>query len=283
MINGKNLEHRPISELMAIVKRDLKKINEQGLIDEGACIKTIMYCNDTLGIPVREIREVCIPIEDYKGKLPLDFEKIYYACMNRESKKLSYTARNPFNNKVDADVVYEAKVASGVFGDETKVTININRMEDVEVTEFQNWIQVDVAKISSKHCFKNCPIIGRGKPAIIINDDNTIECPFEKGEIYIMYVANMKDSDGRLLFPFHSKITPWYEWCVKEKIITDAMFNMDGDLNWLRTLKQDCKVERGLAWIDAFNATMDKALGDHAKREREKELKWYNKYFKYFK
>jgi hypothetical protein len=47
MINGKNLEHRPIEELMSIVKRDLKRINEQGLIDEGSCVKTIMYCNDT--------------------------------------------------------------------------------------------------------------------------------------------------------------------------------------------------------------------------------------------
>jgi hypothetical protein len=53
---------------MSIVKRDLKKINEEGLIDEGSCIKTIMYCNDSLGIPIRDIREICIKIENHKGK-----------------------------------------------------------------------------------------------------------------------------------------------------------------------------------------------------------------------
>lgn len=281
MINGKNLEHRPISELMAIVKRDLKKINEKGLIDEGSCIKTIMYCNDTLGIPVREIREVCIPIENYTAKLPLDFEKIYYACYKKEGRKINYKARDPFNNSVDADVVYEARIASGNFGGDEKINITINRIQDVEVTSFGNWVQIDVAKISSKYCYPNCPIVGREKPAIIINDDNTIDVPFEKGEIYVMYIANMKDEDGNLIFPFHSKITPWYEWCIKEKIIIDAIFNSEGQeyVNLLNIAKR----ERGLAWIDAFNATMDKALGEHSKLERKKEIEWFNKYFKYFK
>jgi hypothetical protein len=46
-------------------------------------------------------------------------------------KELLFSMRNPFDNKVDADVVYEAKIASGVFGCDTKVSINIQRNHDV--------------------------------------------------------------------------------------------------------------------------------------------------------
>lgn len=294
MINGKNLEHRPISDLMTIVRRDLKKLNAMGLIDEGSCVKTIMSCNATLGIPIREIRQICIPIDDYKGQLPLDFEKLYYACFHADTKLLVYNMRNPFDNKVDADAIYEARVQSGYFEGKEKVTINIarrhdllindlenDRFQDVTVSEMTSWKGLDVAKISEKHCFPGCPIVKhKGRPTLIINDDNTIEVSIKKGVLYVMYVANMKDSEGRLLFPFHEKITPWYEWAVKEKVIMDAIFNLEGQE--FAGLLKIAKQERGLAWIDAFNATTDKALGAHSKSERQKELKWYNQYFKYF-
>jgi hypothetical protein len=234
-----------------------------------------------LSIPIREVREICIPIEDHKGKLPLDFEKIYYACGNSDKRTIIHNMRNPFDNSVDSDVVYEAKIASGNFGDDKHVTIQINRLHDVTVHEFASWVQLDVSPTSSKFCFSGSPLRKhRGKPSIYINDDNTVETPFKKGELYVMYVANMKDKDGKLLFPFHPLITPWYEWCVKEKVVTDAIFNTEGG-NYGDLLKI-AKQERLLAWIDAFNASTEKEVAEHSRREKEKELKWYNQYFKHF-
>jgi hypothetical protein len=94
-----------------------------------------------------------------------------------------------------------------------------------------------------------------------------------------MYVANMKDSEGRLLYPFNPKITPWYEWCIKEKVVMDAIFNSEG--GQYGDLLKICKQERALAWMDAFNATQDKAFGEYSKLQRKKELEWYNQYFKH--
>lgn len=279
-INGKNLEHRRIDELMAIVRGDLWKLDSEGLIDEGRCVKTVMYCNEKLGLSIREVREVCLKVEGGKARLPLDFEKIWYARGLRDLRSIELEMRNPFDNGVDADVLYEAKIASGKIGPDTPVTVTIKRQTNVTVHEFQNWIELDVDTQSKKYCYGNSPLYRhRGKPCIRLNDDSTLDVPFEEGLVYVMYVANLKDEDGYLLFPFHPVITPWYEWCVKEKIIQDALFNDEGNY---APLLQECKRERGLAWIDAYNACTDPRVGHHIQLQRKRELEFYNQYFKYF-
>lgn len=79
MVNNKTFELRPVSELFSIVKNDLKKLDDEGLIDTGTLIKTVMHCNDRLGIQIREVKQVCIPVVEFKAKLPLNFEKLYFA------------------------------------------------------------------------------------------------------------------------------------------------------------------------------------------------------------
>ena len=53
---SKMFEHRPMKELMAIVRQDFKKLDDEGLIDEGNLIKVVMYCNDRLGVGIREVK-----------------------------------------------------------------------------------------------------------------------------------------------------------------------------------------------------------------------------------
>ena len=79
MVNNKTFEFRPVSQLLSMVKNDFKKLDDEGLIDDGVLIKVIMACNDRLGIPIREVKQVCIPVVDYMANLPLNFEKLYLA------------------------------------------------------------------------------------------------------------------------------------------------------------------------------------------------------------
>src|SRR5687768_2719716 len=108
MINNKIFEHRPVEELFAIVKNDFKKFDAEGLIDEGTLIKTAMWCNEKMGIPIREIREIAIPVVDFKAELPLDFEKLYYICGLKATNTHVTTNVNPFDNNVDQDIIYNA-------------------------------------------------------------------------------------------------------------------------------------------------------------------------------
>ena len=94
-----------------------------------------------------------------------------------------------------------------------------------------------------------------------------------------MYIANMTDDMGSLLFPFHPIITPYYEWALKEKVIMDAMFNSDGEYTNLLKMAQS---ERAKAWLDAYNITTEKGFGEYVNQQRKKELGWYHQYFRYF-
>lgn len=278
-INGKIFEHRPIEELFAIVKNDFSKFDNEGLIDEGTMIKTVMWCNEKLGIPIREIREVAIPVVDFKGELPLDFEKLYYICGLRATGTHVTENVNPFDNNVDQDIIYDAHLDRESLGCVDNYRVIIKRQTNTTIHNYGTWVQLDV-RGSDKHCHIDCPNKRkRGRYTIELKDDH-IETPFKSGLLYMMYVGMMKDTEGNITFPFHPMITPWYEWVLKEKVITDAIFNSDApDLGTKLQLAQQEKVK---CWLDAYNITMEKSYGEYVQAQRKKELGWYSTYFKHF-
>lgn len=279
MINNKTFQHRPIKELMAIVRQDFRELDDEGMIDEGRLIKTIMYCNDKLGIPIREIKQVCIPVEDYYAKLPLNFEKLYFSAAISATNTSITGLRNPFDNNFDRDIIYEAELDRGTIGCEATYAVNIKRTENVTVHYCSNFIALDVHPSSSGYCHPYSPnLCKKGRYTVTIEDDK-IRTPFKSGEIYLMYLGTMEDLEGNLLFPFHPLITPYYEWSIKEKVLQDAIFNSDG--NYGEKLKF-AQAERVKAWLEAFNITTEKGYGEYVDMQRKKELGWYNQYFKYF-
>jgi hypothetical protein len=278
MINSKLFDHRPISELIAIVKGDMRKQADEGLIDEGTLIKTVMYCNDKLGIPIREVKQVCLPVIEYKAKLPLNFEKLYYAAGLLATNTIIHHQKNPFDNQFDRDIIYEADLDRAKLGGVENYSVTVKRITNTTIHNYGNWISLEVAPNSFSHCHVSCPNMRKkGKHMIEINGDEILT-PFRSGEIYIMYLGAMKDEMGNILFPFNPIITPYYEWSLKEKILTDAIFNSDGNYGELLKL---AKQERLKAWLDAFDITTTREYGDYISEQRKKELGWYNQYFRY--
>jgi hypothetical protein len=281
MQNDSIFQHRPISELFAIVRNDFYKFDNDGLIDEGTLVKTVMWCNDKLGISIREIREIAIPVVEFKAELPLDFEKLFFVCALQASGTYMTETRNPFDNNFDQDIIYEASLDRSSLGNVSNYNVTIKRETKTTVHNYHSWIQLDVTKSSQKHCHIDCPNGKRkGKYTIEIKDDH-IDVPFRSGTLYLMYVGMMKDIEGNITFPFHPLITPYYEWTLKEKIITDAIFNSDGGQQLVQLL-QLAKSERAKAWLDAFGFTTERSYGDIVKAQRNKELQWYHQYFRWF-
>lgn len=283
MVNNKTFEHRPISELMDIVKTSFRKFNAEGLIDDGEMVKQVMWCNDKLGLPIREIREVAIPVIHGKAKLPLDFEKLYYVCALKATNTMITEGINPFDNNFDSDVVYEAGLDRESLGCVDNYQVIVKRTPNRTIHQYGTWVHLDVAKPSEKFCHLSCPNMRKkGRYTITINDDKTIDVPFRGGELYILYVGMMKDDMGNITFPFHPLITPWYEWTIKYNIIVDAAFNSDIGREEVEYFRKLAEKEKTQAWIDAYNLTFDKGFGEYVKAARRKELGWYNQWFKYF-
>ena len=278
-INNRTFEHRPMNELMAIVRQDFKDFDDKGLIDEGNLIKVVMYCNDRLGIGVREIKQVCIPVEDYQAKLPLNFEKLYFVCALKATGTAVVAGRNPFDNNFDRDIIYEADVARDNFGGTDFYGVTIKRETSITIHSTGEWTAIDVAPSSFGYCHPSCPNMKKkGKYTIRIEDGNIVT-PFRTGELYVMYIATMCDEDGNLLFPFHPMITPYYEWSIKEKVVLDAIFNSDTTNGDLLTIAQR---EKAKAWLDAYDMATSKGFGEYVAMQRKKEMGWYNEYFKWF-
>jgi len=272
-------DYRPIFELMAIVRNDLKEMDDMGLIDEGVVVKTILACNDRLGIPIRDVRQVCIPVEEFKAKLPLNFEKLYFAAAIKATNTMVHGLRNPFDNSFDRDVIYEADLDRGSFGNAQSYSVTIKRVDNVTIHNTSTLVGLDVSPQSFSLCHISCPNMRKKGQHTISIQDGFIHTPFRSGELYLMYLGTMQDEAGNILFPFHPLITPYYEWSVKEKILMDAVFNSDGNYGDRFKLAQQ---ERVKAWLDAYNITTEKGYGEYVDMQKRKELKWYNEWFKYF-
>lgn len=279
MINNKNFEHRPLSELLAIVKRGLRKLDDEGLIDEGTVIKEVMRLNSKFGIPLREVKQACIPVFNGKANLPKDFDKLYYVCALPIQKVEKHNFKNPFDNSFDRDIIYEAEVNREKIGGSDNYQVVIKKITNVDIKTYTKFIELELAPASIVHSIGSSPVSClKGRKQISIEKD-TIICPFEEGELYLMYVGNMKDKDGNLLFPFHPMITPYYEWVIKEAILVDAIMNSDGNYGDLLELASQ---KRTAAWIDAFNAASDKGFGEYVDMQKKREMNWHNQYFKMF-
>jgi hypothetical protein len=279
MINNKNIDHRPIHELMAIVKNDFKKFDLEGLIDDGNLIKSVMYCNDKLGLNIREIREIAIPVSEYKAKLPLDFEKMFYVCALEATNTQNITLTNPFDNNVDQDIIYEASLDRESLGCVDNYKVQIKRESKHVVYQYGNWVQLEVDP-KTTYCHMDCPNkTKKGRYKVEI-DGEFIHTPFRSGTLYLIYIGMMKDENGNITFPFHPLITPYYEWTLKESIINTALFNSDAPN--LGELWKLANRQRQLAWLDAFNFTTEKSYSEVVDREKKKQLGWYHQWFRYF-
>lgn len=279
MINNTTIEHKPISELMAIVKNDFRKFDAEGLIDDSNFIKTVMYCNDKLGLHIREIKEKAIPVNNYKAILPLDFEKLFYVCALQASNTNEIILQNPFDNNFDQDIIYEANLDRQSLGCVDNYQVTIKKESKNIVYNYGNWIQLEV-KDSEKYCHIDCPNKRKKGTYQIEIKDGYINTPFKSGTLYMVYIGAMIDEEGEILFPFHPLITPYYEWSIKEKVLSDAMFNSDASN--IQELYKLANFERKAAWLDAFNFSTDRSYSDFTNRQRKKELGWYNTWFKYF-
>src|ERR1041385_4469665 len=98
-----------------------------------------------MGIPVREVAEAAIPIDDFKGILPKDFEKLFYTCALRCSGSMTVNQLTPFNNNFDQDVIYDAKLDRQSLGCAQNYHVTIKREGNTTVHNFGTWVELDVS------------------------------------------------------------------------------------------------------------------------------------------
>lgn len=277
-----NLKYITASQLIASVANDLPSLDAKGMINSSRLIKTIMLCNETLGIPIFRKKECFIKVKNFKADLPVDFWKVVFVCaISHESFGIS-NYRDPFNNTVTLDMKKQADCeASMQVISEGNCVKNcpmkiIKRCGKDIVNTYTTFTPLSLSKRSSSHIHSLCMNKAGNKYTIDI-DEELIETPFREGELYMMYFTAMQNEEGEAIVPFHPLITNWYEWCIKEKIFQDALFNSDENVvNKLRYVSQ----EKAKYWLDAINFTMEPFYNELQQMQKKNEQIFYDTYYK---
>lgn len=278
-----NLQYIPLSKILASVRNDLPAADNQGFIDESRIIKIIALCNEKLGIRIREKKECFLPVRNFHAQLPLDFWKVVYTAAIETTSFGISNYRDPFNNTVTLEMKAEAYcraslevISQGCVRD-CPMRVIKRCGTDLQTT-YTNLIPLSLSKNSDNYRDNFC-WNGAGKYTIDINEE-TIDLPFREGELYFMYFTNLLNENGEIMVPFHPLISNWYEWCIKEKIYEDMMFNSDGDVvNKLKYAKQ----EKAKYWLDALSFVTDPFYKELEQIQKRKEMKFYNEYFNFIK
>lgn len=277
----KSFKYITLQQLLASVKADLPSFKDSGFIDEGNVVKTVMWCNEKLGIPIRQVKETVLNVRNYEVDLPSNFQKaIYVAALNHSSFGTAQY-KDPFINGHNLSNDCELDVQEFTSGGDTQFIKKI-RAKNPEglYTTYTNWTELSLSPASYIHTDSSC-INNRlkGKYVIDINEE-AIHTPFREGQLYIMYYSNLQDDEGNILVPFHPLITNWYEWCVKEKILMDMAFNSDGNVADKLKLAQ---MEKSKAWLDALDFEMEPEYHQLKSMQKKNEMKMWEKYFKWVK
>jgi hypothetical protein len=277
MINNKTYDFITFSQLMSSVRSGMESYDEMGLIDDVECMKVVMSCNEKLGLVFSEMKQVILPIQDFKGDLPIDFYKVYYmAALDIRHFSVNNLV-NPWNNQIDQTVTYECDVKRGVIGCAPNTTVIYKKQGSEYIQNYLYWDELAISKYKMHKCYPGAPIKNVGTNVVNFSNDNEILTPFREGEVFMMYLAAMVDENGETLVPFHPMITPWYEWSIKEAIITNTIINSD-DVN-TQNAYAITERKKGDAWLDAFNFTSDRTYREMMADKKAREMKWYNQYY----
>jgi|694.fasta_scaffold00342_46 hypothetical protein len=279
-MNNKIIDYIPYSELMSLVKQEIKSYDSQGYINDGDLIPTVMYCNEKLGIHIHEVKQAIIEIKNNKGDLPKDFHKVFYMAALSMTNTTVTNWTNPWDNSKDRTVTYDADFKRGCIGCEDNVTV-IYKKSGVDITQsYYNW--QDLKLSNGQYAYIGCPNINsKSKNQVDIDIENgEITTGFRTGEIYMMYVANMLSEEGEILIPFHPLITPWYVWSCVDQVIKSMIFDTDEDLNKLKMQRELAQDEKDKSWITSYNFANTKEFMAWQQDQKKQQLSWWKRWFR---
>lgn len=280
MVNNKTYDFITFSEIMGMVKTELRLYDEMGLIKDINYLEPVRLCNEKLGLTFSEEKQVILEVRDFKTQLPSDFYKVFYMAGLHVRNFSVHNMINPFDNNQDQRTSYEADLCKGLFGCDVNVTV-IYKKQGVDVTNiYYNWDEIAVAKRVLHKCHKMSPLNHEGKYTVDFTDTEILT-PFREGELYMLYLSEMVNEEGELLLPSHPLLIPWYKWSIIEKVLSDIIFNSD-DPNVAEKYKLATR-KLNEAWLDAWNFTTDRTYQQMLADKKGRELRWYNQYYKLLK
>lgn len=269
-----NLKYITFNQLMNSVEQDLELYSTENMIDRQRLIKIVREVNADLGIKINRDQEAIVEVKHKKAELPLDFANLQaiFLCEGTETRRRpALTGDHMVQIPVEAQQYNEAGVVkicpTGSFNNEGGGCFFVGkRMDSQEETEYRITSPVKLTQRALSTC-QNRKCFGhddRLSYEVDINE-GIVLTNFEKGKLYISYLADMVDENNNILLLDHPLVRPYYEYAVKKRLLENWFLTNDADvgerLKYVVQMLQQARLEahnyvNGIGFkevIDHFN------------------------------
>lgn len=225
------LEYKTFDQLMASVEEDLTQYADNNLINRRNYIKVAKRINSDLGPKINRKSELCITVENFKAKVPLDLLNVL--CLVATSvQSFGKTFPNIFGTKLVTNTTEEL-VDKGFTPTTCAARITcenncsyITKITQTSEIKYNSFYEIYPVGSSRNFFDSNSPNISWVNSNYTLSmDESEMTFNFESGEIYLSYISNMTDEKGNLLVLDHDLVNGYYEASIKEKIFLDLWNN----------------------------------------------------------
>jgi hypothetical protein len=234
-----NLKYITFDQLMNSVEQDLELYSNENMIDRQRLIKIVREVNADLGIKINKDQEAILEVKNKKAELPLDFAYLQalFLCEALETKrKPAIMGDHMVQVPVDSQQYNEAGVIkicpTGSFNNEGGGCFFVGkRMDTQEETEYKVTSPIKLTQRALSTCEgRNCFGHNDYYSYEVDINEGLILTNFEKGKLYISYLADMVDENNNILVLDHPLIRPYYEYAVKKRLLENWFLTNDADV-----------------------------------------------------
>lgn len=245
----KELQYITFEELLNSVRTDFRSYELEGLIEPMELIKIAIKVNYDLGLKINSTKETIIDIDNGLAKLPADFDTMNFALLCYNYHTVTPTIGSGLETQeivlsntltsgctpceidhtpcpVISNPWKQDKVQSRCGGD---VTVEVIQWHSNQVRCYRHFERIYFvpSKEASDFCintqFRDCPNEAQIKNGFVYT---SVNC----GKMYINYQGAMEDAEGNLLVLDHPMINEYYEWALKERILSNLYLNGTPDI-----------------------------------------------------
>lgn len=222
------LRYAPVKQLFDSIAEDFKVYDEQNQIDYSTLIKVVKTCNAELSLKINPDAEAIVEVTNYKGKLPDNFEALDFALLC--SKRVVDMAP-PTGFQMEQTT---QRVCTGDKCDVCLVDCDVEyKVIQKTAREWVEFTDLDVVKVvnnSFRQARDMCINSRSHSKNEIKKVGDYIHTNFERGYIYLSYVASLVDEDGQLLYMDDPVVREYYELACKQHILSNLHYNYDDEV-----------------------------------------------------
>ena len=237
-----DVKYEPVNNLIQEVKLELHSYFDSNMVDEAIFPSVIRKCLEKIRWDHRPVMWDVIEIDCGKGDLPKNFDKL---CLALGCFDCTVVTKRPGIHTQEYHVceLDLCQTSCDVCHDECGNMYQIVQKFEEYSTSYRKFELLNPTGHMRPHCVDNCFNFASQSKNEICVVDGKLETNFEKGLVYIEYVAKLEDENGYLV-PEKQAIQEWIKAELIHKTVQVLYWNGEPDiLQRYKDIKADLAIK----------------------------------------